>query len=79
MCHHRKQGHDDKSTGVLCKAKMLLESGLQEEREVRNNGVQDLHYYVFLTTTKDAAFKTLKEGTLILQFTNVLLLKLVTR
>ena len=38
-CHHRKQGHDDESTGGLCKAKVLLISGLQEERDVREKGM----------------------------------------
>ena len=78
-CHHRKQGSDDQSTGVLCKARMLLEGGLQEEGNVGDKGMQDLHNHVLLTMRKDAAFKALKEDTLILQFGNVMLRKLGTR
>ena len=76
-CHHRKQGSDD--TGVLCKARMLLEGGLQEEGNVGDKGMQDLQKHVLLTMRKDAAFKALKEDTLILQFGNVLLRKLGPR
>ena len=42
-CHLRKQVNDDKSTGVLAKARMLLEGGLQEEGNITDKGMQDLH------------------------------------
>ena len=78
-CHLRKQISDEKSTGVLAKARMLLEGGLQEEGNVTDKGMQDLHKHVLLTMRKDAAYKALKEDTLIMQFGNVLLRKLGTR
>ena len=42
-CHLRKQVNDEKSTGVLAKARMLLEGGLQEEGNITDKGMQDLH------------------------------------
>ena len=78
-CHLRKQINDEKATGVLAKARMLLEGGLQEEGNVTDKGMQDLHKHVLLAMRKDAAYKSLKEDTLILQFGNVLLRKLGTR
>ena len=58
---------------------MLLEGGLTEEGNVGDKGMQDLQKHVLLTMRKDAAFKALKEDTIILQFGNVLLRKLGTR
>ena len=78
-CQLRKQVNDEKATGVLAKARMLLEEGLQEEGNVTDKGMQDLHKHVLLAMRKDAAYKSLKEDTLILQFGNVLLRKLGTR
>ena len=78
-CHLRKQVNDEKATGVLAKARVLLEGGLQEEGNVTDKGMQDLHKHVLLAMRKDAAYKSLKEDTLILQFGNVLLRKLGTR
>ena len=58
---------------------MLLEGGLQEEGNITDKGMQDLYKHVLLAMRKYAAYKSLKEDTLILQFGNVLLRKLGTR
>ena len=66
-----KQVNNDKATGVLAKARMLLEGGLQEEGNITDKGTQDPHKHVLLAMRKYAAYKSLKEDTLILQFGNV--------
>ena len=64
---------------VLAKARVLLEDELQEEGNITDKGMQHLHRHVLLGVREDAAYTSLKEDTLILQFGNVLLPKLGTR
>ena len=58
--HLRKQLNDEKSTGVLAKNMMLLEGGLQEEGNITDKGMQDMHKHVLLVIRKEAAYTSLK-------------------
>ena len=51
-CHLRKQVNDEKSTVVLAKARVLLEGELQEEGNITDKGMQDLHKNVLLAMRK---------------------------